>query len=164
MLKELVASFEYTVGFVEELVADLGDQEMSLQPSGAPNHATWTLGHIVHSCHAMAVEFGAEAWLPEEWEARFGYGTKPAAGTPSDLTKDALLRNLGEARDRLSQRLRQLGADALAVPLPAEEGDNPFPTMGHILVQVVGAHTAYHAGQLAAWRRAIGRPPVGVFI
>ena len=36
--------------------------------------------------------------------------------------------------------------------------------MGHLLLQVVGAHTAFHAGQLALWRRALGKPSVGVFV
>jgi uncharacterized damage-inducible protein DinB len=39
-----------------------------------------------------------------------------------------------------------------------------FATTAEALLQIVSAHTAYHAGQLAAWRRAIGREPVGVFI
>jgi uncharacterized damage-inducible protein DinB len=53
---------------------------------------------------------------------------------------------------------------ALAEPLPDERVRELLPTKGHAILQVVAAHTAYHAGQLAVWRRAIGRPPNGVFL
>jgi uncharacterized damage-inducible protein DinB len=53
---------------------------------------------------------------------------------------------------------------ALAEPLPDERVRELLPTKGHALLQVVAAHTAYHAGQLAVWRRAIGRPAAGVFL
>jgi hypothetical protein len=36
--------------------------------------------------------------------------------------------------------------------------------MAHLLLQVVIAQTAFHAGQLAMWRRAIGKESIAVFI
>ena len=42
--------------------------------------------------------------------------------------------------------------------------DIAFPTLGDVLLQVVVGHTAYHAGQLAVWRRAIGKDSAGVFV
>jgi uncharacterized damage-inducible protein DinB len=36
--------------------------------------------------------------------------------------------------------------------------------MGHLLFQVIVAHTAYHAGQLAMWRRALDKQPAAVFV
>jgi hypothetical protein len=52
----------------------------------------------------------------------------------------------------------------LAEPLNDEGSREIFPTTGHALLQVVVAHTAFHVRQLAAWRRAIGRAPIGVFV
>ncbi len=52
----------------------------------------------------------------------------------------------------------------LREPLPDDKAREILPTLGDALLQIVSAHTAFHAGQLAAWRRAIGRPPVGAFI
>jgi uncharacterized damage-inducible protein DinB len=78
MIDELLNTLEYTVGFMVRSVDDLSEEEMVFQPPGVPNHATWTLGHL--------------------------------------------------------------------------------------LLQVVVAHTAYHAGQLGMWRRALGKEPVAVFI
>ena len=60
MVPELVGCVERTVAYLEASVADLSDEEIVLQPPGVPNHAAWTLGHVIHSCEAMAGELGVE--------------------------------------------------------------------------------------------------------
>jgi len=164
MLPELVFSFEHTIAYIENQVSDLSDQDMALQPAGVPNHPAWTLGHIIHSCQAMAGELGVEPWLPGDWESRFGYGSVPAPGVLEPLDKATLLAALAEASRRLRTALSRLDERTLADPLPDEKSHEVFPTKGHALLQVVAVHTAFHAGQLAAWRRAIGRAPVDVFV
>lgn len=164
MVPELVGCFERTLAFMQESVADLSDEDMVLQPAGVPNHAAWTLGHVIHSCHAMAGELGVEPWLPSEWESQFGYGSSPTALVSQHPSKSALLAALAEASHRLRSALREMDEAALAGPLPDEKVRDMLPTKGHALLQVVAAHTAFHAGQLAVWRRAIGREPVGVFL
>ena len=164
MVPELVGCFERTVAYLRESVADLCDEEFVLQPPGVPNHAAWTLGHVIHSCEAMAGELGVEPWLPRDWESRFGYGSSPAAVTAQHPTKAALLAALAEASQRLCTALRAVDEAALREPLPDETVRAMLPTKGDAILQVVAAHTAYHAGQLAVWRRAIGRAGVGVFL
>ncbi len=78
MIPELLSCFEKTLAYLLDQVQDLSDEEMILQPMGAPNHAAWTLGHIIFSCQAIAGEIGIEAWLPGDWESQFGYGSLPA--------------------------------------------------------------------------------------
>jgi len=164
MIPELVGCFERTLAFIRESVADLSDEDIVLQPPGVPNHAAWTLGHVIYSCQGMAGELGVEPWLPKEWESRFGYGSSPAAVVSQRPSKAALLAALEEASHRLRTALCGMDEAALAEPLPDERLREILPTKGHALLQVVAAHTAFHAGQLAAWRRAIGRQPVGVFL
>ncbi len=60
--------------------------------------------------------------------------------------------------------LLRMDAAAPAEPLPDEAVREMLLAKGHALLQVIAAHTAYHAGELAVWRRAIGRQPVGVFL
>jgi uncharacterized damage-inducible protein DinB len=165
MLTELVGCFDRSLAFMGELVADLSDEDMFLQPPGVPNHAAWTLGHVIHSCQAIAGELGVKPWLPDDWEARFGYGSAPSASPrPRGSDKTALLAALADASRRLRQVLLATDEARLGDALPDEKAREILPTLGDALLQVVGAHTAFHAGQLAAWRRAIGRPPVGVFV
>ena len=160
VIPELIHSFEATVGFLEKSVADLSEEEMVTQPPGVPNHAAWTLGHIIFSCQGMASEFGTDPWLPEDWEADFGYGSIPRAKDHGYPGKADLIELLSDSAARLAQTVRGLDSSALARELP----DTDFPTMGDVLLQVVAAHTAYHAGQLAVWRRALGKESVEVFV
>jgi uncharacterized damage-inducible protein DinB len=165
MIPELIGSFDRSLAFMRGLVADLSDEEMVLQPPGAPNHAAWTLGHVSHSCQAIAGELGVAPWLPGDWETRFGYGSTPAAAADSGgSSKAELLSMLADASDRLRAVLLATDERRLKDPLPDEKTREILPTLGDALLQIVSAHTAFHAGQLAAWRRAIGRPPVGVFV
>ncbi len=165
MIAELVGCFDRTLVFMRNMVADLSDEEMVLQPAGAPNHAAWTLGHVIHSCEAVAAELGVSPWLADDWERLFGYGSLPkeVTGSPHS-SKAALLACLVEASGRLRAALASIEESRLADPLPDVKTREILPTIGDALLQVLCAHTAYHAGQLAAWRRAIGREPVGVFI
>ncbi|UCF06552.1 MAG: DinB family protein [bacterium] len=160
MITELIHTFESTVKYVEQSVADLSEQQMVEQPSGVPNHGTWTLGHIIHSCQGVAAELGAENWLPDDWESVFGYGSTPSSDLSSYPEKSEMLTLLTDAANRLRRIILASNDSVLSKSLP----DDTLPTMGHLLMQVVVAHTAYHAGQLTVWRRAIGKQSVAVFI
>jgi uncharacterized damage-inducible protein DinB len=160
MIPEMVHTLETAVKFAAQMVGDLSEREMVEQPKGTPNHATWTLGHITHSCDAMAAELGAETSLPKDWESLFGYGSTPLPHLQRYPQKQELLSLLSDASSRLSKTLLSLDESVLERSLPG----NSLPTMRHLLMQVVVAHTAYHTGQLAVWRRALGKKPVGVFV
>lgn len=164
MITELLSCFDRTVEFLRDQVSDLSDEEIFRQPPGAPNHAAWTLGHMAYSCQAMACELGAEPWLGSEWESSFAYGTTPGALPVQLSRKDVLLEALEDAANRLRAVLCATDDTVLAAPPPDESARRFFPTTGHAVLQIMAAHTAYHAGQLAAWRRAVGRPATGVFI
>ena len=160
MIAELVHTFESTLKFVEQSVADLSEQQMVEQPTGVPNHGTWTLGHIIYSCQGVAAELGVEQWLPDDWESAFGYGSTPSSDLSRYLKKSEMITLLVEAARRLRRALLAVNESVLRESLANEM----LPTMAHLLLQVVVSHTAYHAGQLAVWRRAIGRQSAGVFI
>jgi hypothetical protein len=160
MIPELLDTFKSTIEFMQQSVSDLTEQQMVEQPPGVANHATWTLGHVIHSCQGTADELGAQQWLPNDWESIFGYGSTPVSDLSRYPSKSEMLRALNEATYHLNQALRSIGESTLKQSLP----DGPLPTMGHLLFQVVIAHTAFHAGQLAMWRRAIGKQSLAVFV
>ena len=164
MIPELISSLDHTIEFIRQQVDDLTDDEMVLQPAGVPNHAAWTLGHIIYSCRAIAVELGGSSSLIDDLESRFGYGSIPSPLVSEHSSKMKLLALLEDASQRLRTALLENDEARLTEPLPDEKSRETYPTKLHVLVQVVVGHTAYHAGQLAVWRRAIGRKPVGIFI
>jgi uncharacterized damage-inducible protein DinB len=160
IINELIHTFEYALDFVTKSVADLSEEEMVQQPHAVPNHGTWTLGHLIVSCQGIATELGAVQWLPDDWESMFGYGSKPLSDLSLYPNKSEMLSHIADAASRLCQLLLETDESDLRRSLP----DETLPTKRHLLVQVVVAHTAYHAGQLAVWRKAIGKPSVSVFI
>jgi len=160
VIEEMIRAFSSTVRFVEQAVEDVAEEEMVVQPPGVPNHATWTLGHLIHSCEGMATEVGGARWLPDDWESKFGYGSTPSAERQGYPGKAEMLALLRDAEARLCETLR--AADDATLHRRLE--DETFPTMVDVLMQVVVGHTAYHAGQLAVWRRAMGRDAAAVFI
>lgn len=160
MLSELIHTLDYTLQFIERSVADLTDQQMVAQPSAVPNHGAWTVGHVIFTCQGIAAELGAPPWLPDEWESTFGNGSTPLADPSLYPTKAEMLSLLADAAARLRQTLVAADESISRKSLP----DEAMPTMGDLSLQVVVGHTAYHAGQLAVWRRAIGKPSAGVFI
>ena len=160
MISLLLNTFENTLKFIEQSVADLSEQEMIEQPLGIPNHATWTLGHVIHSCQGIANELGAQAWLPNDWEATFGYGSTPVSDQSRYPSKSKMLRRFTEAREHLHQVLSNVSESSLKQPISHQT----FPSIGHFLYQVAIAHTAFHAGQLAMWRHAIGKRSIAVFV
>jgi hypothetical protein len=160
MLPEMIAAFDYTVHFIGQSVADLSETEMVEQPLNARNHGAWTLGHVSLSCQGIAAELGTAPWLPDDWEARFGYGSTPSSDPSRYPDKSEMLSLLTDAASRLRETILAADESVLKRPLP----DESLRTMGHLLIQVVVGHSAYHAGQLAVWRRAIGKASAGVFI
>jgi hypothetical protein len=142
MTTQMTGVLEYTLNFVRQQVADLSDDEMVTQPTGAPNHAAWTLGHIIHSCQAIGIELGKEVSSSTEWESRFGYGTCPNLADSENLSKSILLASLAETSDQLRIAIQALDTKFLDRPPSEEKMREVFPTMGHVLVQVVVAHTA----------------------
>ena len=164
MIAELLSTFNSTMKFMEQSVVDLSDRQMVEQPAGVPNHAAWTLGHIIYGCQEMAGALGIEEWLPREWPTLFGTDTIPLADVSRYPNKSALLALLKESASRLENALLATNESALAQPLPDEQCREILPTMGHALLQVMAAHTAFHAGQLSVWRRAIGLRPVSCFV
>ena len=160
MIDELIRIFEATVRFMEQSADDLSEEEMVLQPAGVPNYATWRIGHIIYSCQGIATEVGDEPWLPDDWESTFGYGSTPHLEQQKYPRKAQLLAALTDAKRRLCHTVQNLDASVLRRQLP----DEVFPTMSHLLLQVLAAHTAYQAGQLAVRRRAMGKESVAVFV
>lgn len=80
-------------------------------------------------------------------------GSIPLPDAARYPTQSELVALLEESAWRLRSALP-------AQPLPDPSLREILPTLGHALLQVVAAHSAFHAGQLALWRGAIGKAPV----
>jgi hypothetical protein len=103
-------------------------------------------------------ELAIPSWLPDEWGSLFGTGTTlNAAGYP---TKDELVAALSFGQSMLIGWLDDWTDTDLDQPLPDVRYREVFPTLGSAVLHILTVHTAVHLGQLSAWRRAMGLPPV----
>jgi uncharacterized damage-inducible protein DinB len=140
---EVLNSYRLTLEYLHRLVADVPDERFTVQPHGVVNHPAWVIGHLTHSCEAIAGELGLSPWLPDAYP-----------------TKSELLAALSDAQARVSDRLVALGEMGMEAPLPDERYRAMFPTVGHAVIHILTGHAAVHVGQISAWRRAAGYPPL----
>jgi len=153
------------------LCADLTDEQMTAEPECriALNHPAWVLGHLFMLDAFAADMLGMHLASPvdEAWAERYGPASTPGAQAGDrarfDPSKAELIEQMSMVRERLVGRLESMCREAgtLDVPTPDPTFQKDFPTLAH-LVQYLLWHEAYHAGQLSAWRRALGLAPVGV--
>jgi hypothetical protein len=160
MISEILNSFSMTMTFLEQLVADIPDEQLTEQPSGVTNHPAWIIGHLAVSLQAMGRELGLTSWLPEDWPERFGIGSQPTSERRVYPSKQDLLENLEEGRRRVAVALLSFDRERLSVPWPDERFLPFFPTIGHAVTHILGAHAAVHVGQVTVWRRAMGLQPL----
>lgn len=160
-IEPVLHSFAYALKFLHDQLAGLTAAEMVAQPGGVANHPAWVVGHLAHTCEQLAGALGVGPWLPEGWAARYGTGSAPAPDAGLYGTKDAALAALDDAAGRVARAAERLDDARLAEPFPDAAYRDVFPTIRHAITQVLVGHTAYHVGQVGAWRRAMGLPPIG---
>ena len=153
-------SFAYSLDYLREQIADVPDGQLTAQPDGVPNHAAWTIGHLVFIAHEIGGVIGIEPWLGDEWTRQVGPGSKPLPPGDEPISRDTLLAALQTAQAKLTTAIKALKDSELDAPFPDPGYAAVFPTVRHALTQVLLGHTAFHIGQIAVWRRALGLPPM----
>ncbi len=148
--------------YSQKLVADVPEEQMCAQPvpGRVMNHAAFVLGHLAWAAGDVAFGLlGLPPTCPEGWKELFGQGATPSSDRSRYPSKAVLLQKLEEAHARLADFVTKATPETLAQPAP-ERARARFPTVGAMLVGLMTAHEASHNGQLSAWRRAMGLPPV----
>ncbi len=172
-MEPILHSFAYSLDYLRELIADVPDDQMTVQPAdGIPNHPAWTIGHLVFISQEIGSVIDIEPWLDEDWERQFGPGSNPNASStgphaspraslPSGVwSKASLVAALHTAQTKLTTTVAALTDTQLDAPFPDPTYADVFPTVRHALTQVLLGHTAFHVGQISVWRRAMNFPPM----
>jgi hypothetical protein len=133
------------------------------------NHAAFILGHLAWTCDQgvnllkesvpAATALGDSSWNDAKWKELFAINAKPSLDRKVYPSKEALLAALEDGHKRFATAMRGVNAEVMAQPAP-ERMRARFPDLGHLLVALLTSHEASHLGQLSAWRRALGLPPV----
>ncbi|MFH5803782.1 DinB family protein [Alienimonas sp. DA493] len=151
------------------LATDLTEEQLALRPQPGLNPPVWILGHVaVVGNFALTVlrGLGVDA-MPVDlpgWRENFGIGSEPLVYA-EDFTPpsgDELRAAVKETHDRALAAAERVPAAALDEPLgpDLERLAARFPRYGDLLTHALTTHDAVHWGQLSAWRRAAGLPPI----
>jgi hypothetical protein len=161
MLQLAAPLFEQNLVYARKLVADLGDEQMTAQPVGSCvlNHAAFVTGHLAWVCDFGATLLGESAAIDPNWRDMFSLIAKPVADRSVYPSKAVLVKAFEDAHTRLVNVALAAKPETLQ-QLPPERFRSRFPTLAHVMLHMLTNHEAVHLGQLSAWRRACGLPPV----
>lgn len=142
------------------LVADIADERMAQQPLPGVNHPAWVLGHLEFSADRARGLLGAEKELPAAWTPLFGPGSKPSSSRSDYPSKDELLRAVAQGFERLRQQAAAATPEQLGQPTTNPYTKGALPTVKDGVAFLLTGHLGVHLGQLSAWRRMTGLPPL----
>lgn len=145
-------------------LADIRDDQMTAQPIEGMNHPAWILGHLLaleHSVINDVLGLPLNPGLDTNWWGIYGIGSTPMNDRNIYKTKVFYMAGLAVTSTRMISYLQ----DATDAQLEASVTDPLFMKILPTIAYAFGAaanHRAYHTGQLAIWRKAIGLPHAGI--
>lgn len=147
--------------YAASLVADLSEADMTSQPvpGRVMNHAAWVLAHLGVYGPILGAMLRSRPFA-DPMNHVYGRASKPLGDPSAYPPKAELLRVFTEGYDDAVAAMRAAPASVLAAPTPLERWREKRPRLADLCAHILLVHPATHLGQLSAWRRAGGRPPV----
>ncbi len=169
LLTAILICWRRNGAYALRLVGDLSDHDFVAQPHfrGGPvpanlmNHPAWVLCHLNAYAGICAAMLRRQSFADP---ADHPYGAKStvrsdAAAYPAPSAIVAEYRRLHDDAERA---LLEADAAVVGEPTPLERWRANQPTIGDQLMTLMVKHESQHLGQLSAWRRAMGLPPVAM--
>ncbi|MBL8892770.1 MAG: DinB family protein [Planctomycetaceae bacterium] len=161
-IEGLIYGYKKNMDYATKLVADLSDEQMVAQPAGSAavaNHPAWVLSHLnIYLPVMVALIEGRTFADPKGHE--FGMQSKPELGRGRYAAKEKLITEFTVGHEQVIESLRREGEAALNREMTLERWKPIMPQVGIALPYLMLVHENTHLGQLSAWRRIIGLPPV----
>lgn len=161
-IEHIIHQYDFNLLYAKELVRDLTEPEMTTIPaSGLENHPAFTLGHLVSGSAMLAEDLGASFEMPESWKELFsrngpGDPRKPDSDSGKYPGKLMLLEEFEQQHSKVKSLLFSLDKGKFSEPIKWRFS-NFMPKVYNLVVFMCINHEAMHLGQLAAWRRAMGK-------
>ena len=161
LLEPIIAHWRELREYAISLVADLDDQDMVSQPvpGVTMNHPAWVLSHLWAYAPVLTGILRNES-IEDPLNHRYGRTSRPEPDLAEYLPRAELIESYIMGYDAAAEALVAAPSEHLASPTPITRWLDRFPTVAYLPAQFLLKHNALHLGQLSAWRRAGGRPPV----
>lgn len=151
----------FLMGYARMLLADIPDEQMAEQRVENINHPAWIIGHLIYSADGAIGAAGGEKTLSEEYIKKYAGGSKLTnVRTDYPGTKDEILNDLDARFVKAIELAEKASDEVLARPTPSPRLQPTLPTMRDLLPFLLTVHFSLHLGQLSAWRRTMGLPPL----
>jgi hypothetical protein len=159
MINDLLFLYDRNLRYAKSLVEDVDDSKMAIQPAPAMNHPAWTLGHLAVTGDVLLQMFGHTPACPADWKDNFGRESTPSSDRSRYPSKEKLIEALERTHASVKETLSHVDPRELDTP-PPQRYVARFPTKRTLVIQMLTGHEQTHLGQLSAWRRIQGMPPV----
>lgn len=159
MFERETVLYDFVLGYIQRLVADVDDAKLAWSPQPGVHSAAWILSHLAIATDYALMNLGQKPALPKEWHKRFGPGSTELAEGEARPSKAELLAAISDGHARVVAAVKNAAAEQLQGPHPVKVLDGtPIKTVEHLIAHLMTTHAAAHAGQLSFWRRCAGKP------
>jgi uncharacterized damage-inducible protein DinB len=149
MSELLFKNIELTRSSFLKTIAGLEEGISEIQPKGFNNNIHWHIGHVLTTAEQFMFGFPKKStYLPENYLALFGTGTKPADWQGEVPSVSQLTLQLKEQLTRMKEIPVESFSAKLKTPFLGQE------TFGE-LTNFAFMHEAVHLGQIKAMKRVI---------
>lgn len=149
----------WTRGVSESMLREWPVDRYTFQRTPEDNHPLWVMGHLAVTDVWTAGVLGATGvTVPESFRTLFGQGTSPSADASAYPPVPEVRRVFDETHTALVGWLAGASDDVLMKPLVEKSGG--FAADGYDAVAKHAWHEAWHFGQVATLRKALGLPKV----
>ncbi len=153
--------YAFNHGYCKNLLADIGEEEMLLQPAEGVNSPAWLLGHLALCTDFALGVLGQEKRLSAEWMTNFGPGSSPTPANQPFPEKQPLWDAYATGHEAVEEATRgPIAPEYLSAANPVEFLQPVLPTAGDLLAHLMTTHESSHLGHLSNWRRQMGRAPL----
>lgn len=147
------------LSYAKKILDDVDESRFADRPVGL-NPPAWLLLHLATAADYAANLLGGNPVCPANWN-EMADTKKPVSSSLDDYPPPGELKKyLGLSYENVSQLLERATPEQLNAPQKLGFYEEELPTVSDIVGFLMVSHFAIHLGQLSAWRRAIGRPPI----
>lgn len=152
---------QFNRGYLTQLLADLTDEQLDVQPSPGLHSARWILAHL-----AICVDYGFKQLdkpfvCPMTWHAAYKPSSQPGTSPDVRPAREELLSVIENGYSQLCEALKTAAPEQLNAPHDVELlKQTPLKTKGQLTVHILTTHFATHLGQLSTLRRMLGFQPL----
>ena len=163
IIQGLLYCWNKNLQYGQRLVADLTDEQMTLQPapdgSAPSNHPAWVFSHLnAYLPVIQSVIKGEEFEDPKQHP--FGMLSKPESDSSIYRPKDELVQEFVGGHEAVEKLLNNCSDEIFQQSVKLPRWSEVMPIAGVALPYVMLNHENMHLGQVSAWRRIQGLPSV----